>query len=470
MDEKKLGFGFKVGYSIGYVGMSTLLYIIFFMFFMYFMTDIVGISPIFAGTVSLIAVLWDGISDPVVGYLSDKSKSKRGRRRPFMLTGSMIAAVSIVLLFTKVDFGSALQNAYYLVMAMVFWTALTMFDIPYNAFIAELTDSQSERTTIRSYIMFLAAAAVALVLGLLNTSIEYFTELTSLPEKGWQITVAIIAVFGFILASISWRVSRGREKAFESEIPTENPLVMIKDIFLTKPFKYLVSSSLLIGVINSMLIGMLIYYYTYYLQFDGNQISLMFSIAASAGVLWPVLIAFTCKRLNNDYRVYMITVAISGLSFLLFPIILGVKTMAGVLVFVIVAQLCSAISLWIFGFTFAYENAELDAFLTGKDRTGGFVAYVSFAIKLGTAVGMWVIGLVLEMSGYIPGAAEQPVEVLNSIRNLVSLYPFTLYIIVFILLLLYPLKQKQYNTLKDLIAKKESGQEYSIDLLDKKLV
>ncbi|MEG0722103.1 MAG: MFS transporter, partial [Lachnospiraceae bacterium] len=128
--NKKISTTKKFAYGIGQIG-DTIPYTLFYTFYLIYLTDVVGIKPIIAGSVSAIAIIWNAILDPVIGYLSDNSRSKYGRRRSFM--GKIIIPYTIIiaLLFFPIEVNETLQAIYYIAVGIALWTCYTVWVIPY---------------------------------------------------------------------------------------------------------------------------------------------------------------------------------------------------------------------------------------------------------------------------------------------------------------------------------------------------
>ncbi|MCE2603772.1 MFS transporter, partial [Pseudomonas aeruginosa] len=108
----------------------------------------------------LIAILWDAVTDPIIGYISDNLKSKYGRRRPMILAGAIPYGISVFLLFNNIDLGGNAQFFYFLAVALLFWTSFTTYDIPFFSLGAELSEDFNERTSLRAWssvFMYLAS-------------------------------------------------------------------------------------------------------------------------------------------------------------------------------------------------------------------------------------------------------------------------------------------------------------------------
>lgn len=138
----KLPFGIKVGYGAG-AATDSIAYEFIAVFLLFFLTDIAGVDPVFGGMIVSIAVLWDAVTDPIIGNLSDKTQTKLGQRRPWLIASIVPLMASMIFLFTTVSLMGGALSVYYLVLALVFWTSFAMFQIPYYALGPTLTDRKS---------------------------------------------------------------------------------------------------------------------------------------------------------------------------------------------------------------------------------------------------------------------------------------------------------------------------------------
>ena len=148
LEKRRLPLFTKAGYAIGQMSDSIGLNVFYF-FFLFFLSDFAGIPAGTAGMISLIAITWDAVTDPIVGHISDNLRSKRGRRRPMMIAALIPYAVCTFLIFNNVSFQGNAKVVYFTVMAILFWTCYKVYVIPYFALGAELTDDFNERTSLR---------------------------------------------------------------------------------------------------------------------------------------------------------------------------------------------------------------------------------------------------------------------------------------------------------------------------------
>ena len=212
--NRHIPFKTKVGYSLGGTG-DAIAYDFIGSFLMFFLTDLAGISPAIAGSIIGVAVLWDAITDPIIGMLSDRCKSKYGKKRPFILFSAIPLAVVMIMLFHVVGFEGNAKVAYYVIFAMLFWTAYTVFNIPYFALGGCLTVNTDERTRIRSIAqvfnfigVFFASAVPTFLVGL-------FKDMGCSDANSWQYAVIIIGTIAAIVILISWYATRGYELDIE---------------------------------------------------------------------------------------------------------------------------------------------------------------------------------------------------------------------------------------------------------------
>ena len=149
-DKRAVPLKLKIGYTIGSIGDSTA-YNIVISFLSFYLTTVAGISPAMAGTITSIAIVWDAVTDPMLGIMVDASKCRYGKRRPFIGGSFIPLAVSIFFVFFKVDFPQVQKNIYYLIVVLIFWSAYTAFNIPYYSFGSVITNDDDERAKIAGF-------------------------------------------------------------------------------------------------------------------------------------------------------------------------------------------------------------------------------------------------------------------------------------------------------------------------------
>src|SRR5690554_5397539 len=164
----------KLGFGIGDLG-GNLFFTIIGFYLLYYFTDVVGLNPALSGTALMIGKVWDAITDPITGYYSDRTKSRFGRRRPYIFIGAIFSFFFMALIFTPVTFQAEMNQFLYLTLLYCLLnTAYTLVNIPYAALLPELTEDYNERTVLTGYRMGFAVlgtfAGAALVMPIVNAS------------------------------------------------------------------------------------------------------------------------------------------------------------------------------------------------------------------------------------------------------------------------------------------------------------
>ncbi|RLB99781.1 MAG: MFS transporter, partial [Deltaproteobacteria bacterium] len=140
----------KFGYGGG-EGSNSLIWTLFYVYFLFFLTDVVKIKPATAGFIMMIGVLWDAITDPLIGVWSDNLKWKWGRRRPLLLAVALPYGILSWLLFTDFNLGNTGTVIYFILVVIGYMTAFTFLNVPYTALAAEMTQDYDERTSLISF-------------------------------------------------------------------------------------------------------------------------------------------------------------------------------------------------------------------------------------------------------------------------------------------------------------------------------
>ena len=236
--EERLPFWTKLIYGTGdwsVASYGTLRQI----FYAIFLTDVVGLEPRLASVAALIGIIWDAINDPIVGVLTDRMKSRWGRRRPFLLFFAIPFGLSFMLLWYAPPFESQITKAIFITLAfMISDTLQTLVVVPFSALTPELTQDYDERTSLTGFRMFFnlvvslvaAVAAPAIVDGVLANG--------GTQQQGYMLTAAIfggIATLPFLLIFAVVREKPSSEHTAEEEIPF---LQIVKTAWSNIPFRF----------------------------------------------------------------------------------------------------------------------------------------------------------------------------------------------------------------------------------------
>jgi GPH family glycoside/pentoside/hexuronide:cation symporter len=227
-DTPRLSVKEKIGYSIGDTA-SNLIFQMYVLFLLYFYTDVFGITAKAAATMFLVARIWDAVNDPIMGYFADRTSSKWGKFRPYMLWAAIPLGVIAVLTFTTPDFDSAGKLIYayftYILLTMVY----TIINVPYSALMAVLTPNSAERAIVSSFRFVAAFIGQFIVQYSVLRLVSIFAD--GNERAGWQGAVAVLALLAIILYLITFFSTKERVKPISEE---KNPLLQdMKDLFIT---------------------------------------------------------------------------------------------------------------------------------------------------------------------------------------------------------------------------------------------
>lgn len=464
MNDKRLSLGTKLGYSAGQVAVSTP-YNLVGVYLMFFFTNVAGVSPALAGTVFSIAVLWAAVADPFIGNFSDNLRTKYGRRRPMLLAVVLPLAITTWLLFTVFDFDSETsKNAYYIVLAIVFYTAFTLIEIPFYSLGAEITDDYNERARVRAVSSMFVYIAVLIAVNFPNFMVAKVTAAGGTVQEGWSAAAAGCGVISIITLLICWRATKGKELIVTTEKPAAAEKVNIFKAFLetlkVKPVKYVVLANLLFLLGMSIVSSTTVYILNYVVFAEPAQISIVMSVLPIATIIWLPIINLVATKLGKK-KAYIILVGIAAAACLLFFVI-GVYTVLSLSIFNAVFALGNG-SFWTLCFAMAYDTTEVDEFVNGKRREGILVAYMSFAQKVGTAGSTLIIGLILQYVKYDGAAAQQSATAVDGLISLFTWIPAIFIALSVLSVCLYPITRKRYDALMKALELKKAGKEYTTD-------
>ena len=200
----------KIGYGFGDMA-SSMFWKIFGMYLLFFYTDVFGLAPAAVGTMFLITRIWDSFLDPVIGVIADRTESRWGKFRPYLLYVALPFGIIGVLTFTTPDLsaGGKLVYAYvtYTLMMMVY----SAINVPYASLLGVMSPNPQDRTTLSSYRMFFAYLGSFIALMLIEPLVEFFSRHESV-QQSWQYSVAVIAAMCVVLFLACFALTKERVK------------------------------------------------------------------------------------------------------------------------------------------------------------------------------------------------------------------------------------------------------------------
>ena len=453
---ERLTFKEKCGYGSAGIG-DAVCYTLPGTYMLFFLTTVAGIQPAVAGTITVVAAIWDGIWNPIVGYLSDHKRSKMGRRRPFMacFVGPLVLAT--ILLFTNIDMPYGIKVIYYGLMCIAFWTSFTGFFIPFYALGTEYSEDYDERTMIRAYASFFNSLGTVISMAMPSFLIEKLQEHGMSVSHAWTVMVTICAVLSGISIVITIIASKDKDKPISDDEPVEklNLLDMLKDfgdVIKFRPAICVVIACLFCLIAYSFLAADMLYYLTYNMKFDGGETSLALLVRAIIGLCLIPLGTWVCKKTDN--RTALIIFFVAGAIGLTVIRIFGASNLITLLLLFIVGCTCTAFY-WQIMPVLVYELCIYDEYVTGKKREGVIVSLQGLVETVSGGIGSQFLGIVLQFAGFNGAAAVQSQMAESWIFSCITVIPAIALAIAVVALVKYPISRQKFNEMREEIEKRK---------------
>lgn len=386
----KLPLKLKLLYSTGDISTSGPLALVSF-YYLFFLTDVVGLRPDLAGWVVAVGKIWDAVNDPLFGLLSDRIRSRWGRRRVLLLFGAIPLGAAYGLMWLRPAFGTAGLMIYYSLTFILFDTAYTAVHVGYNSLTPELTTDYDERSSLNGYRM---AYAISSALGviILATVLSWNIEDPVLLYGTIGVVVGAVII---IPPLIVFRVTRNHTFA----APDENISLLdsIRYTISSRPFLMVMGIYLLSWTAASVLSAVLVYYASYHLRIPGQSNNFILLAYGSAIAFIPLTV-WLSNRLDKR-RAFFIG-SLSWIAALLGFMLLRPSDVAAAYVLVGLSGLGIATT-YVIPWSMLPDVIEHDQVRTGQRREGSYYAMAAFFQKLGTGAALWAMGQMLALAGYV---------------------------------------------------------------------
>ena len=444
-DFEKLSVKEKVGYALGDTA-SNFFFQVFGIFLLFYYTDIFGLAPAAVGMMFLVTKIIDAVSDPLIGLIADRTNSRWGKFRPYILFGAIPYGICGYLMFASPDLSDSGKLIYAYVTYSAMMLIYTLVNVPYSALMGVISPSSIERTKVASY-RFIGAFSAGWIVGTFVTPLKNILGGGD-EVLGFKITMAIFAVISVVLFWITFATTKERVKPIVENNSFRDDF---KFLFQNGPWM----AAFVAGVFTLMNValrnGGILYYFKYYVGDDGTPIFLIFDKTAvfiSLGLMAMIVgIALTSKLAERfEKRSIFLTVTIlNAISMALFYVIPPDQYWLMVLIncighLVIGPQPALVWSMYA-------DTADYGEYKTGRRTTALVFSTLQFAQKFGLAVGAGLAGLILGWFGFVANEAQTQ-ESLNGIRVLFSLLPALFAILSAVAILFYKIDSKLIKTME----------------------
>jgi len=438
----------KLLYPTGDLSTSIPLAILMF-FQLYFLTDVAQLRPDLAGWAVGIGKVWDAVNDPLFGLVSDRIRTRWGRRRVFLLFGAVPLGLTFMLMWLVPPFGPLGLTAYYAVTFILFDTAFTLIHVAYNALTPELVPDYDERSSLNGYRMVysisgtLGAIIFATVLGWTVTD----------PPTLFAIVGVVLGLASMVPPLVVYQVTRERAaEALPPSLPWRQALAATLG---NRPFWMVMGLYLLSWTTASILAADLVYFANYHLRVP-EQANYFVLVAEGAAILFIPLWVWVARKLDKKRAFILGTV--SWVAILL--ILSTVRSDQVGVAYALAALSGSGIATaYVIPWAMVPDVVEHDELRTGQRREGSYYAFASFFQKLATGVAVWGMGQALYQAGYVtPTPAvpvpEQSAQVIQVIRWFMGPVPAVLLILSVVFAWFYPITREMHAAMRHQLADK----------------
>jgi len=434
----------KLMYGVGDIGFSLSTTILG-AYFAIFLTDVVGIRPGIAAAAIFIGRTWDYINDPIFGYLSDRTRTRWGRRRPFLLFGTLPLAVTFTMLWWRPPWdGMIALAAYYAVAYILFEAANTLLYMPYFALTPELTSDYDERTSLTSYRMFFS------ILGSLVAFIIPLMIVGSFTPQNAPRVVTMGLVFGIVSALPMLLVffgTRERQDYMQQDKPTLRQ--SISAAIKNRPFLFGLAIFLATWIAVDILQSSLLFFIKYVIQREAYNDVIMatiFVIAIFALPIWD----WVSRRWSKRWA-YIFGIAFWAVVQLVL-ITLSPSTSLGVILTLCALAGVGVAAAHVLPWAILPDAIEWDEYQTGERHEGMFYSLTTLTKKVATSIALPVVLLMLEATGYQPNVPQQGPNALLGIRVAIGPIPAVLLAIGIAFAFKYPLDRVQFAEIVEKLA------------------
>ena len=485
---QKLSFIEKAGYSLGDAA-ANFVFQTMILFQLNFYTDTLGIMAASAGSLLLVGRLWDAFFDPMMGVLADRTKTRWGKFRPWVLWTAIPWGVVMVLAYTTPDWGTTGKLVYACLTNILLMTLYSANNTPYSALTGVMTGDVNERTSLSSYRFVAAMIAQLMVGGFTLPLVAKFGQGNN--AKGWQMTMALWATVCVVLFVITFLTTR------ERILPDPKQKVSAKldfsDLLKNGPWIAMFILTVSHFLVLAMRGGTLFYYFQYYVNHDRlfDLLNTLGLTSTASGAVpsgaWHILlntfglivdaartnvssVGFSLLNMSSQFvtvigvlcstflsiRFGKRAVALAGFStttiFMALFVLLPPAAVGTMFILEYARALSYAPTISLIWAMFA-DVVDYAEWKTGRRTTGVIYATILFGLKTGLSLGGAIAGWLLSGYGYRANAVQTP-EALLGIRMTISVYPAAFFLIVIVCLTCYKIGKKLNIQIQDELAER----------------
>ena len=433
----KLSWTQKFLYGIGDTGLS-LTSTILAAYYSIFMIDVIGLRPGIAAIAIFVGKSWDYINDPIFGYLTDRTRSRWGRRRPYILFGALPYALTFTMLWYHPPLEGDIALAVYYSVAYIFYeAAATLIYMPYFALTPELTSDYDERTSLTTFRMFFSIFGSLVAFTVPLMIVGSFNPDNASRVFLMGLIIGIVSALPLLLVFFS---TKEREEFMVQERPTLKQ--SIKLAAKNRPFIYGLLIFLMTWISVEIVQAIILFYIKYVAVREDYNDLIMFTIFFTAILVLP-LWEYISRRWDKRWAY------VGGISFWALTQIVLIMVSANTGLYLILV-LCMMAGLGVAAahvlpWAIIPDSIEWGELQNGERHEGMFYSIVTLAHKIAASIAIPLVLVLLEWSGYVPSAPQQPPSAVLGIRIAMGPIPAVLLLVGIYFAFHYPLSRKEYK-------------------------
>ena len=440
----------KIGYGFGDMA-SSMFWKLFGAYLMIFYTDVFGLPAAVVGTMFLITRIWDSAFDPIVGVVADRTHSRWGKFRPYLLWLAVPFGIIGVLTFVTPDWSPTGKLVYAYVTYSLMMMIYSAINVPYASLLGVMSPNPKERNTLSTYRMTFAYIGSFIALLLFMPLVNFFSgnskDLGD-QQTGWTMAVVFLAILCIILFFGCFAWTKERVKPIKE---AQNPLKEdLKDLFKNKPWWILLGAGVAALVFNSIRDGATVYYFKYFVveedyatvSFFGMSFvlsGLYLALGQAANIIGVIAAAPVSNRIGkrNTYMWAMIIATVLSVIFYWFD----KEDLIWMFVFQALISICAG-SIFPLLWSMYADCADYSELKTGNRATGLIFSSSSMSQKFGWAIGTAITGWLLGFFGFQANAVQSE-EAISGIKMFLSFLPAVGTILSVVFISMYPLTEKK---------------------------
>ncbi len=414
-NEPRLTVVEKIGYGFGDLA-SNLFWQMFSIFIAKFYTDVFLLSAAAMGTMMLVSRIGDAVIDPLIGTIADRTNTRWGHFRPYLIWMMFPMAISAVLTFTTPQFGGTGKLVYAYATLMLMMLAYSAINIPYSALLGVLTPNSEDRTSASSYRFVMAFIPVFIIVNTAIPLARFFGGSDNSPF-GWQMTMVVYASLAVVLFTATFLMTRER---VQPPIKQDSSLKRdVADLFRNKPWVILCVVGIAALTCANVRSTVLVYYFDYVVPNGKQYFGAVMSTGAAAFIV-GVMATSALSKVFGKRNFYMASMTLSALATAAFYFVSpsNIAEVWAAHAFISLFTAPTAPLVW----AMYADTADYSEWKWGRRATGLIFSAASFAQKFGWAIGGGGAGWLLAFYGYVPNIAQTP-RTINGILLMTSFIP-----------------------------------------------